>query len=306
MGVVHMRIMGKRIVKNGQEKRNHFSSPNKHTMLVITCVHAHMQVVTIIDFSNLHIGDKRLGKGAFGCVYEGHWKKGEGMTVAVKVMQSRGSTSMPHEIDIWSSLPPHQNIVTLVGVVLAKFLTYIVTELAVNGSLFDYLHIEKKTPSVDQSLVWASHVAQGMKHLHDHDVIHRDLKSPNVLLTEAWVAKLCDFGSARELTHTVTTEQAGTYRWMSPEIMTAAKARINKKCDLFSYGMILFELFAHHIPYSDKENEVDVLKCITEGVRPPIPTTLPPGLHSLLKSCWEEDPCKRPTFDEFVDKIVIS
>ena len=236
-------------------------------------------------------------------MYEGKWKKGGGMTVAVKVTQSRGSAILPDEIRVWGSLPSHRNIIALIGVASAKFLTYAVTELAKNGSLFDYLHIDMNTPTKSESLAWASDVACGMKHLHDHDIIHRDLKSPNVLLTGAWVAKLCDFGSARELTHTITTEQSGTYRWMPPEIMVAAKARINKKCDLFSYGMILFELFAHKLPYADMENEVDVLKSVTGGIRPPVPSNLPLYLHSLLKSCWEDDPYKRPTFDDFVDKI---
>ena len=257
-----------------------------------------------INRSDLDIG-KRLGKGGYGCVYEGKWKKGGKMTVAIKVMQTNEPEVTPLEIKVWGSLPPHPNITTLIGIASVDFIIYIVTELAVNRSLFDYLHSEKKTPSVNQSLAWASDVAHGMKHLHDHDVIHRDLKSPNVLLSSEWVAKLCDFGCARELTHTITTDQTGTYRWMPPEIMKKATARINKKCDLFSYGMVLFELFAHEVPYSDLENEVDVLKSVTEGKRPPIPPSLPPYLHDLLRSCWEEDPHLRPTFNDFVSKTVL-
>ena len=184
-----------------------------------------------------------------------------------------------------------------------KHVNYIVTELATNGSLFDYLHIEKKKPSVDQSLAWASDVAHGMKHLHDQNIIHRDLKSANVLLMSGWVAKLCDFGTARELTHTTTTEHAGTYRWMSPEIMRSATGRINKKCDLFSYGMILFELFAHEIPYADLRDNIDVLLSVRDGKRPPIPPTLPLYLHDLIQKCWEEDPYLRPTFDDFVNEM---
>ena len=198
-----------------------------------------------------------------------------------------------HHID-WNSLT------SLIGIASVNVTIYIVTELAVNGSLFGYLHSEKKRPSVDRSLVWASDVAQGVKHLHDNNIIHHDLKSANVLLTGGWVAKLCDFGTSRELIHTDTTEQTGTYRWMPPEIMRAAKARINKKCDLFSYGMILFKLFAHKIPYSDLDNRVDVSKSVTEGIHPPIPPTLPSYLHDLTKKCWEEGPYMRPSFDDFV------
>ena len=248
--------------------------------------------------------NKKLGKGGFGDVYEGNLKKGGGMTVAVKVAPLRGSTTIPQEIKIWSSLPQHRNITTLIGVATDEFNMFIVTELALNGSLFDYLHIKNNVPSESQSLAWTSDVAHGMKHLHDHAIIHRDLKSANILLTSGWVAKLCDFGSARESPHTVTTEQTGTYRWMSPEVMRSATVRINKKCDLFSYGMILFELFAHEIPYADLRDNIDVLLSVTSGKRPPIPPTLPPYLHDLLRRCWEEDPCLRPTFDEFVYKLL--
>ena len=261
----------------------------------ISCI----QAVTI-DFSDLDIGNNKLGKGGFGDVYEGNWKKGGGRRVAVKVTRSSDAATLPHEVEVWASLPHHRNIIAFIGIVYGKHVNYIVTELATNGSLHDYLHIEKKTPTVDRSLVWASDVAHGMKHLHDNDIIHRDLKSANVLLTGGWVAKLCDFGTARELIHTVTTEQTGTYRWMPPEIMRATKARINKKCDLFSYGMILFELFAHKIPYSDLDNIFDVLKSVTEGIRPPIPPTLPSYLQDLTKRCWEENPYLRPSFDDFV------
>ena len=239
-------------------------------------------------------------------MYEGYLETGGGMMVAVKVTRSSGSDALPQEIKVWGSLPRHPNIITLIGVATAKLVVYIVTELAMNGSLFDYLHMEKRTPPVHQSLAWASDVARGMKHLHDNNIIHRDLKSANVLLTSEWVAKLCDFGTAREVTHTTTTEHAGTYRWMSPEIMRSAYARINKKCDLFSYGMVLFELFAHETPYADLRDNVDVLVSVTSGKRPPIPPTLPPYLHDLLRSCWEEDPYLRPTFDDFVNKIVLT
>ena len=264
------------------------------------------QVMTI-KISDLDIGDKRLGKGGFGEVYEGSWKKDEGLTVAVKVVRSGATQQLQHEIMVWSSLPSHPNVVALLGVTYAnKFLTYLVTELAIYGSLFDFLHSEVKKPSVVLSLAWASDVAHGMKHLHDHDIVHRDLKSANVLLTEGWVAKLCDFGTARELTHTTITEQAGTYRWMPPEIMRAAEARINKKCDLFSYGMILIELFGHKKPYADIDGDVEVATRVLAGKRPPIPSTLPRYLHKLLKSCWKEDPRQRPTFDDFVDTITVA
>ena len=287
-----------------QLKISRSTVPNESQYLFLDFTY--MQGVIATDLSDLDIGDKKLGSGGFGDVYEGYWKKGGGMTVAVKVTRSSGLGTNSPEIKVLCDLPHHRNIITLIGVIPTKFTLYIVTEIALNGSLFDYLHVKKETPSDSQSLAWASDVAHGMKHLHDHNIIHRDLKSANVLLTSAWVAKLCDFGTARKLMHsTTTTEQAGTFCWMSPEIMRAVEGRINKKCDLFSYGMILFELFAHKIPYADLDR-IEISQSVTSGVRPPIPPNLPPYLHDLLRRCWEDDPHLRPTFNDFVDIIVLT
>jgi len=68
-------------------------------------------------------------------------------------------------------------------------------------------------------------------------------------------------------------------------------------------GMFLFELYAHEIPYANLVDDVKVLMSVTGGVRPPIPSTLPPYFHDLLKSCWKDDPDLRPTFNDFVNTI---
>ena len=141
------------------------------------------------------------------------------------------------------------------------------TELAEGGSLYTILHRKKrKIPTADQSLSWALHIASGMEHLHSHDIMHRDLKSPNVLLSHGYV-KVCDFGTARRMTGTsVSTKQAGTYRWMAPEI--SENARITKKCDVFSYGMILYEIYALEVPFAEIPGELKVCWAITKGQRP--------------------------------------
>ena len=131
------------------------------------------------------------------------------------------------------------------GVALSddKISTLIVTEFAVGGSLYTALHERKEgVPTADQSLGWAMQIASGMAHLHSHNIIHRDLKSPNVLLSHGYL-KVCDFGTARQLSKTCTpTGKMGTYRWMAPEIAESENTRINNKCDVFSYGMIIYEI----------------------------------------------------------------
>ena len=142
-----------------------------------------------------------------------------------------------------------------------------------------------------------------MQHLHNNNVVHRDLKSGNILLSFGLFAKVCDFGTARTMAKTAVTSQKGTYRWMAPEIVEDVEANINKMCDVFSYGMVLYEIYACKIPYAEIPGNARVGMAVLQGKRPPIPTTLPPFLHPLLKACWEEDPKDRPQFEAIIMAI---
>ena len=262
---------------------------------------------SIIDINEVQMG-KRVGQGAYGAVFQAKWKK---KTVAVKVCLGNLLESLSREIQVLTSLPPHSHVLTFFGVALSSdsASTYIITELATNGSLHDYLHskkeeplpdVKKEEPSPDQSLAWALQIASGMQHLHTNSVVHRDLKSGNVLLSFGLLAKICDFGTARTLANTTMTSQKGTYRWMAPEVIEDVKANINKMCDVFSYGMVLYEIFSCKIPYHDIPSNARVGVAVLEGKRPPIPPTLPPFLHPLLEGCWKEDPNQRPQFEAIV------
>ena len=232
-------------------------------------------------------------------MYKAKWRR---RTVAVKVCLGNLVIEFSREIQILTSLPPHPHVLTFFGVALSSdaINTYIIAELAPNGSLHDYLHVKKEKPSPDQSIGWAQQIANGMQHLHSNNIVHRDLKSGNILLASGLLAKVCDFGTARSLTKTTVTNQAGTFRWMAPEIVDDVEASINKMCDVFSYGMVLYEIFDHKIPYADLSSNARVGMAVLQGKRPPIPASLPKFLHPLLKACWEKDPNKRPQFGAIV------
>ena len=240
-------------------------------------------------------------------MFRGKWKARKGEVVAVKkcrVAGTRENPVIPREVQIISSVPEHPNIISFYAVAVNYPDMFIVTEFAEKGSLFNYLHKEKQVPTVDQSLAWALEVAQGMEHLHNHDIIHRDLKSANVLLSSAMAAKVCDFGTARNLSHTtMQSAVAGTARWMAPEVMEAVESNINKQCDSFSYGMVVYELLVHKVPYDDTPGDTVAGMKILQGERPQIPPTIPEFLNSLLTMCWEADSHKRPTFQDIVRSL---
>ena len=256
----------------------------------------------MIDRKEIVVGDK-IGQGAFGAVYEAKWMKKK---VAVKVCSGNvlDQSGATREVEILASLPPHPNVLTFFGVSLSedKISSLIVTELAIGGSLYTCLHgRERKEPSADQSIAWAIQIADGMEHLHSHNIIHRDLKSHNVLLLPGKVANICDFGTARQLAQTcVQTNQAGTHRWMAPEIAEYVEAKISNKCDIFSYGMILYEIFALKVPFAHIPGDARVSNAIIEGERPSVPDKLPPFLVPVLLDCWKKEPSQRPSFKSIV------
>ena len=222
-----------------------------------------------------------------------------GKAIAVKRMDC-DKNEIPREVELHSSLPSHPNIIPLLGVAHPRdgFSIYICMELA-DKSLYHYLHTEKKKPSLQQSTNWAVQIARGMQHLHQHGVAHRDLKSANILLFEGEdILKLSEFWSAPVRGSTTSVSgMTGAIRWMAPEFNDRADTRTNQRCDVFSYGMVLYEIFAHEIPFYDVEEDIDMIIRIQRKERPPIPPEAPPYIQQLMRSCWEHRPHDRPTFE---------
>ena len=244
--------------------------------------------------SDLVVSKDRLGGGAQGMVFRGTWR---GIQVAVKKCLQPD----PRDVRILLSLGSHPNVIQLYGVVVEDISCLIITELVKGGSLFDFIHKQKKVPSDDQRSYWMKDIAMGMGFLHHQGIAHRDLKSGNVLLGDRMTAKLCDFGTARSLDHTTAQSTVtGTYRWMAPEIVDSPDARINKKCDVYSYAMVLYELVALELPFKDGTDKRAMVDAVT-GKRPSLPESdseCAPFLRRLITACWDADPKARPSFEE--------
>ena len=247
-----------------------------------------------INEDELTIGDP-LGHGGQGAVFRGKWK---GMEVAVK----KYPVANPKDIEILTGLGSHPNVIHLYGVVYCKDYSLLVTELVKGGSLYDFLYIKKSIPSHDQRMNWMHDIAMGMLFLHQHNIAHRDLKSANVLLGHR-MAKLCDFGTARYLEQTATqTNPSGTPRWMAPEIMRDPSARINKKCDVYSYAMVMYELVELKLPFHEDSYMMAALNAMN-GKRPTLPVSeseCPSFLRRLIVASWSVDPDERPSFPDII------
>ena len=226
----------------------------------------------------------------------------DGQQIAVKKMNC-AKGKVPEEVKLQQSLSSHSNILPLLGVAHSKdmFTVFVCMEQA-DMSLHQYLYREKRKPSPQQSLNWALQIARGIHHIHQHGLAHRDLKSANVLLFENQnILKICDFGSAKTLEVTATkTGETGTFRWMAPEFIEKSVKTINQRCDMFSYGMILYEMFTHEVPFADLKSEIEVALFIRDKKRPSIPSKLPKYLKTLIAQCWQHSAYDRPTSSDIL------
>lgn len=183
-----------------------------------------------------------------------------------------------------------------------------VVELIPNGNLYQLINSQ-------QSLDWiiryqiAQDIANGLEYLHSLSIAHGDLTSLNILLSADMRAKITNF----ELTyvdsirckHEGISENINNVRWKAPEFLNQQLSTVDhyKKADMYSYGMVLWELASREIPYSDEVNETVVQGWIITGQTEDIPEDCPPSFATLISRCWEMRPESRPTIHEVVEQL---
>ncbi|XP_003383207.1 PREDICTED: mitogen-activated protein kinase kinase kinase MLT-like [Amphimedon queenslandica] len=197
-----------------------------------------------ISFLDLEFYEK-LGGGAAGSVYRAKWKSKDKIVAVKKLLE------LEKEAEVLSSLS-HRNVVQFFGAVITKPNYCLVTEYAELGSLYEYLR--SNTIDFNQIRLWAKQIAMGMNYLHFEapiPVIHRDLKSRNVVIAQDLTAKICDFGSSKFHKHTTQMSLVGTFPWMAPEVIK--QERVTAACDVFSYSVVLWEILTSEIPFKGLE-----------------------------------------------------
>ncbi|KAF3954672.1 hypothetical protein CMV_020009 [Castanea mollissima] len=258
-----------------------------------------------IPWEDLRIGE-RIGIGSYGEVYRADWN---GTEVAVKKFLDQDFSGdslvqFKSEVEIMLRLR-HPNVVLFMGAVTRSPHFSILTEFLPRGSLYRLLH--RPNPPIDEKrrMRMALDVAKGMNYLHTSHppIVHRDLKSPNLLVDKNWVVKVCDFGLSRTKHHTFLSSQstAGTPEWMAPEVLRNERA--NEKCDVYSFGIILWELSTLRIPWKGL-NPMQVVGAVGfQNRRLEIPEEVDPVVAQIICDCWQTDPDLRPSFSQLMSSL---
>ncbi|XP_057523598.1 serine/threonine-protein kinase EDR1 [Amaranthus tricolor] len=258
-----------------------------------------------IPWEDLQIGE-RIGIGSYGEVYRADWN---GTEVAVKkflVQDLTGDVLVQFKCEAEMMIRlRHPNVVLFMGAVTRPPNLSILTEFLPRGSLYRLLHRSGSQIDEKKRMKMALDVARGMNYLHTSHptVVHRDLKSPNLLVDKNWVVKVCDFGLSRLKHHTFLSSNstAGTPEWMAPEVLRNEPS--NEKCDIYSFGVILWELATLCVPWTGL-NPMQVVGAVGfQNRRLTIPEEVDPMVAQIIRECWENDPRLRPSFSQLIFRL---
>lgn len=244
--------------------------------------------------------DDFIAGGSVSYVYKVQWQQ---QIVAVKVFevsQSEEDTAeFVRETAIMGRLR-NPNVVQFYGACLEENSACLVMEYMEQGSLFDHLAKAELTPGQQKQI--AIDIAKGVHYLHHQGIVHRDLKSGNVLLNKEGHAKITDFGLSKIQTHSVMSisKKTEAIAWCAPEFLQEGQA--TPKTDMFSFGMVVWEIFTGKKPFADLSNS-ELTKKILAGEREVLPKDLPEGIAKLIQDCWSADPAQRPDAAQALQRL---
>ncbi|KAL3538228.1 hypothetical protein ACH5RR_001594 [Cinchona calisaya] len=265
------------------------------------------------DLSSLFLGPS-FARGAHGELHRGTYKDD---SVAVKISRilddyhnnldsaDKIQKQFDREFTFLSRLH-HPNVLKFVAAYKQPPTFMIITEYVSGGSLRSYLNkIERNRELLPliKVIAMALDIARGMGYIHSQGIVHRDLKPDNILISNDFHLKVADFGLACEESQCRRlTDIAGTYRWMAPEMVKGKKSN-NRKIDVYSFGLILWELVAGTVPFEDMTPEQVAFAVVNKNLRPHVPERCHPTMRALIEQCWCSKPEKRLEFWQIVETL---
>ncbi|KAL9237644.1 hypothetical protein vseg_012168 [Gypsophila vaccaria] len=284
-----------------------------------------------IDLSKL-VMKHCVARGTFGSVYRGmygdqdvavkllDWGE-DGMATASDAASLRAS--FQQEVAVWQKLD-HPNVTKFVGASmgtsnlkipqkntsndattsLSPRVCCVVVEYIPGGTLKQFLYRNRRTKLPLKDVIQlALGLARGLHYLHSKKIVHRDVKTENMLLDYERTIKIADFGVARVEAQNPRdmTGTTGTYGYMAPEVLDGMP--YDHKCDVYSFGICLWEIYCCAMPYAGLSFSEVSSAIVARNLRPEIPRCCPHALANIMKKCWDVHPEKRPEMDEVVKML---
>ncbi|KAM8930046.1 RAF proto-oncogene serine/threonine-protein kinase isoform 3-T3 [Pelodytes ibericus] len=253
----------------------------------------------------------RIGSGSFGTVYKGKWHG----DVAVKILKVTDPT--PEQLQAFRNevavlrKTRHVNILLFMGYMTKDNLA-IVTQWCEGSSLYKHLHVQETKFQMFQLIDIARQTAQGMDYLHAKNIIHRDMKSNNIFLHEGLTVKIGDFGLATVKTRWSGSQQVeqptGSILWMAPEVIRMQDNNpFSFQSDVYSYGIVLYELMTGELPYSHIRDRDQIIFLVGRGCVVPDLSKLykncPKAMKRLVADCVKKVRDDRPLFPQILSSI---
>ncbi|KAL0357570.1 UNVERIFIED_CONTAM: Serine/threonine-protein kinase STY13 [Sesamum calycinum] len=272
-----------------------------------------------------------IARGTFGTVHRGVY---DGQDVAVKLLDwgeeghrteaeiASLRAAFTQEVVVWHKLD-HPNVTKVAPVYRATMgspelniqtenghigmpsnICCVIVEYLPGGNLKSYLIKNRRKKLAYKVVVqMALDLARGLSYLHSQKIVHRDVKTENMLLDKSRTVKIADFGVARVEASNPNdmTGETGTLGYMAPEVLNGNP--YNRKCDVYSFGICLWEIYCCDMPYPDLSFSEVTSAVVRQNLRPEIPRCCPSSLANVMKRCWDANPDKRPEMDEVVTML---
>ena len=310
----------------------------KNVQAVSPCVASGSSGYSVID-DNSFLGNlfkwvsnrpERIGRGASAAVYKVMWL---GTSVAKKTFEGRNNPDFMKEVEILAKLS-HPNITSMFCCQKDKRSCSLVMEL-MDGDLHELMHkrcehSDSPPFTIFEAVDIMLQIGEGVNYLHQKGVIHRDLKSHNILVKSAVAmqsevevgyvrTKVADFGLSKtksvSTTYSNQTFNTGTFRWMAPEIIaldgrsqvsTSGQPRHPRKVDVYSFAMLCYEILTGDVPFALETIPRIIKQRILNGDRPHLPDKpddCPIVLKLLIEECWDRSPRRRPSFPTICSRL---
>jgi serine/threonine protein kinase/Tol biopolymer transport system component len=236
---------------------------------------------------------RKIGHGSFGVVWLAEKRTPIATTsFALKLARDEDVEieTFKQEAAIWVKASGHPNVLTLIEADVYDGQLVIVSEYTPDGSLKKWLQsYGGKAPSTEAAVEMALYILTGLEHLHEQQIIHRDIKPDNILLQRG-MPRLADFGIARLLrTDSYSQAVKGTLLYMAPE---AFNRKRNEQTDVWSVGVVLYQMLSGCLPY-DEPDVASLIGAIISREPPPLPESIPASLQRVVENALQRDPSER-------------